>query len=129
MNIPLLIGGVLGLLSVIMAAYVDHVLVLYLTGKPLSSVLVAIRYHQLYALAVSLIGLTLPWQMHNQVKSWLTRTAYLFSVGIILFSFSIYISAIFNILGIIRLAPVGGILLIVGWLCLIRAALFRINTL
>lgn len=44
-DIPLLIGAVLGLLSVMIAAYIDHTLALHLTGKSLSSLLTAVRYH------------------------------------------------------------------------------------
>jgi len=127
MNIPLFIGAVLGLLSVMIAAYIDHTLALHLTGKPLSSLLTAVRYHQLYALVISMIGLSLPWQMNSRVKSWLTRVSYLFAVGVILFSFSIYISSLFNLPGIIYLTSMGGIVLMVGWLGLIRTALLRMK--
>ena len=122
MNLPLMYGAVLGLSSVMIAAYVDHSLALYLTGKQLSSVLTAVRYHQLYALVISMIGLILSFQMNNRMKSWLTRAAYVFSTGVILFSFSIYISSLFNMPGFLYLTPVGGIMLMVGWVALIRTA-------
>lgn len=60
-------------LSVMIAAYIDHTLALHLTGKPLSSLLTAVRYHQFYALVISMIGLILPWQSNSRVKSWLTN--------------------------------------------------------
>jgi uncharacterized membrane protein YgdD (TMEM256/DUF423 family) len=122
MNLPLLIGAILGLLSVIAAAYVDHSLALHLTGKQLSSVLTAVKYHQLYSIVISMIGVTLPLQINNMVKSWLVRSTYLFSIGIILFSFSIYISSLFDLSGVLYLTPVGGIILMTGWVGLIRTA-------
>ncbi len=127
MNLTLLTGAILGLFSVMMAAYVDHSLALHLAGKQLTSVLTAVRYHQLYALVISMIGLILPLQMNNRVKSWLVRTAYIFSIGVILFSFSIYISFLFNMTGILYLTPVGGIILMVGWVGLIRTAILHVN--
>ncbi len=127
MNIPLLFGAILGLLSVIVAAYLDHTLAIYLTSKSLNSMLTAIKYHQLYALLVSVIGLSLFLQANSRLKLWLTITAYLFSSGIILFSFSIYASIIFNIRGIIYLTPVGGMILMLGWISLIRIALLKMK--
>jgi len=126
MNILLFIGGILGLLSVMMAAYIDHALIAYLTEKSLNSMLTAVRYHQFYSIIICILGLALPLQTNSRIKSWLSRTAYLFLIGLILFSFSIYISSLFNVVGIIYLTPVGGIVLMVGWLSLIRTALLRI---
>jgi uncharacterized membrane protein YgdD (TMEM256/DUF423 family) len=125
MNKILLLGAVLGLLSIMIAAYVDHSLALHLTGKPLHGLLTAVRYHQLYAIVISMIGLTLPLQVNSRIKSWLARSAYVFTVGILLFSVSIYISAMTGITGITYLTPIGGIILMIGWGCLIRTALLR----
>jgi uncharacterized membrane protein YgdD (TMEM256/DUF423 family) len=127
MNIILFIGAVLGLLSMMMAAYVDHSLAVYLTGKSLSAILTAVKYHQLYAIVICVLGLSIPWQINHRIRHWLTRTAYIFSVGVILFSFSIYFTSILHITGVVYLTPVGGVLLMIGWVCLIRAALLRIK--
>lgn len=124
MNFILLQGAILGFLSVIIAAYFDHS-ALYLTFKQLSSVLTAVRYHQLYSIVICGIGLALPLQKNNRIKSWLNTSAHIFYVGIILFSFSIYISAFFNLPQILYLTPVGGILLMVGWISLIRTAMLK----
>jgi uncharacterized membrane protein YgdD (TMEM256/DUF423 family) len=53
------------------------------------------------------------------------RSAYIFAAGIILFSAGIYCSTILGIAGTVYLTPVGGVLLMAGWGCLIRAALLR----
>ena len=127
MNIILLFGAILGLSSMMMAAYVDHSLALYLTDKSLSGVLTAVRYHQLYAIVVAMIGLSLPLQFNNRIKSWLSRAAYLFAIGVLFFSFSIYFSIIWGVVRIIYLTPIGGVLLMIGWACLIRSALLRMK--
>ncbi|MBA3662076.1 MAG: DUF423 domain-containing protein [Gammaproteobacteria bacterium] len=127
MNFILLIGAILGLLSVIIAAYVDHYLGLHLTGKSLNGMLTALRYHQLYAIVICIIGLSLPGQVSDRIKFWLTTSAYTFSLGILLFSFSIYLSSIFHIRGIVYLTPVGGVLLMTGWALLIRSALWKMK--
>ncbi|HEX4046091.1 MAG TPA: DUF423 domain-containing protein [Gammaproteobacteria bacterium] len=127
MNVILLLGAALGLSSIMMAAYVDHSLALYLSGKSLKGLLTAVRYHQLYAVVVCMIGLALTSQSNIRMKAWLIRSAYIFSIGIFSFSFSIYFSAMVGVSGISYLTPVGGILLMIGWGCLIRAALLKMS--
>lgn len=127
MNVILLFGAILGLSSIMMAAYVDHSLALHLSGKSLSEILTAIRYHQLYAIVICVIGLSSSMQISNRLKSWLIRSAYVFLIGVLLFSFSIYLSVIFSVDNFTNLIPLGGILLMAGWGCLIRAALLKMK--
>lgn len=123
MNKILLSGAILGLLSVLMAAYVDHSLSLALTDKARHSVSVALKYHQLYAIVITIIGLIIPLQTNQRMKSWLTRSAYVFIAGTLLFSFSIYLALITGVLGVLRFTPMGGLILMLGWCCLARIAL------
>jgi uncharacterized membrane protein YgdD (TMEM256/DUF423 family) len=125
MNKILLSGAILGLLSLMMAAYVDHSLSLTLIGKARHSIVVAVRYHQLYSIMITIIGLIIPLQANQRMKSWLIRSAYVFIVGILLFSFSIYLASIMGILGLLHFTPIGGVILMLGWGCLIRTALLR----
>lgn len=127
MNIILLLGAALGLSSVMMAAYVDHSLALYLSGKSLRGLMTAVRYHQLYAVVVCMIGLSLSSQINIRMKAWLIRSAYIFSIGVFSFSFSIYFSTMTDVTGISYFTPVGGILLMIGWCCLIRSAFLKMN--
>ena len=123
LNPILLSGAILGLLSVIMAAYVDHSLSLKLADKSLHGVLTALRYHQLYAIVISMIGVVIPCMTNARVKFWLAISAYIFLTGIIFFSFSIYFSVFFDIKSILYVTPIGGIVLMLGWISLIRSAL------
>jgi uncharacterized membrane protein YgdD (TMEM256/DUF423 family) len=127
MNKILLSGSMLGLLSVMMAAYVDHSLSLTLAGKARHSISVAVRYHQLYAIVITVIGLIIPLQANQRMKSWLIRAAYVFITGILLFSFSIYFVSITGVSGLLNFTPVGGVFLILGWVFLIRTALLKIK--
>lgn len=125
MNLILLIGALLGITSVMMAAYVDHLVVLYMSGNVLASLKTAVRYHQLYAMMICMIALLLPHQNNRQIKSWLASTAYFFLMGVLLFSGGIYISSFTGVAGFLLLTPIGGIVLMAGWGCLIRTALLR----
>ncbi len=127
MNKILLSGAILGLLSVTMAAYVDHSLSLTLAGNARHSISVAVRYHQLYAIVITIIGLIIPLQANQRTKSWLIRAAYVFITGILLFSFSIYCVSITGISGLLNFTPVGGVILMLGWVFLIRIALLKIK--
>lgn len=121
-NKILLSGAILGLASVLMAAYVDHFLSHMLNGKSLHSITTAVKYHQLYAVVITILGLIIPLQENQKMKSWLNYSACLFITGILLFSFSIYISSMTGMLALLHFTPVGGVILMTGWVCLIRAA-------
>jgi uncharacterized membrane protein YgdD (TMEM256/DUF423 family) len=122
MNIILLIGAVFGLSSVMMAAYVDHSLAMTLTGKSLNAVQTALRYHQLYAIIISLLGLFSPTFLY---RKWLSSAAYVFSLGLLSFSFSIYLTYIWHVSGLLYFTPLGGLLLMLGWVLLIVNAILR----
>ncbi|MDR3477739.1 MAG: DUF423 domain-containing protein [Gammaproteobacteria bacterium] len=125
MNVILLLGAILGLASVIMGAYIDHGLAPHLSDKSLSQVLTAVRYHQSYAIVICAIALSLSARINPKIKWWLTLSAYLFLIGILLFSFSIYLSVILSASQWLSLAPWGGSTLMLGWVCLIRVAFVK----
>lgn len=122
MNKILLLGAVLGLSSLIMGAYIDHGLSAHLTGKELQSLLTASRYHQLYAVIISMIGFLISFIKGGNI---ITVAGYLFITGILFFSFGIYVATIFNLPEIMRIVPLGGFILMVGWCCLIVASLSK----
>lgn len=123
MNFTLLSGAVLGFLSVLIAAYIDHAVAPHVATTTLNSLLTAIRYHQLYAVIISVMGIVLPLQTNSRIKRGLMRTANIFLVGVLLFSFSIYAVHLCHFQNAIRLTPVGGVILMLGWLGLIWMAL------
>jgi uncharacterized membrane protein YgdD (TMEM256/DUF423 family) len=127
MNIILLAGALLGLASVVMAAFVDHALAQQLSGRALAALLTALRYHQLYSIMIVMLALTLQVVRHDQLKIWLTAAAWIFVAGVLAFSFSIYAASVTGIAAITYLTPCGGILLMAGWLVLARAALFKVK--
>lgn len=121
-NFILFIGALLGLISMMMGAYLDHSLIYQLDTKSLSMAKTALYYHQLYAVMISLLGC--PGRSSHQ-SLLLKFAAYLFIIGTILFSFSIYLT-IFTKLSIwLKLTPLGGMLLIIGWATLACSAFKR----
>lgn len=114
-NYILLIGALLGLTSVGAGAYVDHVLVHAVDEKTLSMIKTALHYHQLYAVIISAIGLV---HCLKNDAILLKLSAWLFIIGTVLFSFSIYLKALTGTIAWIKLTPIGGTLLMVGWVLL-----------
>lgn len=126
MNIILFLGAFLGLVSMVMAAYIDHALGLTVSDKVLKGLLTAVRYHQIYSVMLCLIGLSLVWHVDSEIKKWLYRSAFLFFIGVMTFSFSIYLAAIFDLTWITHATPVGGFVLMLGWLALMRLAVLSV---
>lgn len=112
----LVAGGVLGLTSVMMGAYIDHGLAASLSTKELLSMTTAVRYQQFYALVITLLAIIKP-----NANRFLACANISFLVGLLLFSVSIYVGIIFNMHDVMRAAPLGGFILMLGWVCLIGA--------
>ena len=117
----LIIGALLGFFSVAFGAYSEHGLRPKVSDEEFRMLMTAIRYNQVHALMISVLGLiTLPSSFLN--IHLFRRSGFLFIVGTILFSFSIYTSVGLQIPSLLYLTPVGGITLMVSWLSLAYAA-------
>lgn len=124
MNIPLLIAALLGLSSVLLGAYGDHVLVMQLSAHDAASWSTALSYHQMYALV--LLGLALfHWlKLSTSARLSLHFISGGFTLGIILFSGSIYFRLFTGNIALNFLTPYGGMVLILSWGALIVFSLF-----
>ena len=109
MNITLLIGAILGFISVAFGAYAEHGLRPGLDDEIFRHVMTAIRFNQVYALVVTGLGLALYAPMASGLHRHLGRVGYVFSLGTVLFSFSIYASAQLGMPSLTYATPVGGI--------------------
>jgi uncharacterized membrane protein YgdD (TMEM256/DUF423 family) len=114
-----ILGGLFGLLGVGMGAFGAHALEGTLKANGRQSVYdTAVQYQFIHALAILFVS--------SAIRRWpggLTRAAgILFIIGTVFFSGSLYILAIFDVPIMGAVAPIGGIALILGWLCLILMA-------
>ena len=111
-------------LAVILGALGAHALKSVLPEAQLASFETAVRYHIYHSLALLLVVV-----LANQMGKSLKVTLWLFALGTLLFSGSIYCLASIPLHGLeaIRflgpITPVGGLLLIAGWISLAIAAL------
>lgn len=115
----LLLGTILGLLSVILGAFGAHGLKALVSAEAVQSYETGVRYQMYHALLLLVIG------SHSFVtQKSKTIIFYLVLSGILLFSGSIYGLATntltaFNFKSIAFVTPIGGLLLILSWLVLL----------
>lgn len=116
----LLAASLLGAMAVLLGALGAHLLKGNISSDEFNSFETGVRFQMYHALAL----LALAALAGKAKKSIMELAFYIFLAGIVFFSFSIYLFAGLNILGIEinkafrLLTPVGGILLTIGWLLL-----------
>ena len=127
-NMILVCGALLGFFSVAFGAYSEHSLRPIVTDEIFRSLMTAIRYNQINAVIISAIGIAiaiggkLPLQNLGEMRTF-RLSGYLFILGTLLFSFSIYLSVIINLPNLVYLTPFGGITMMIAWLTLVVSAL------
>ena len=118
MRIIIAIAAVFGLLAVIAGAAGTHALRDTLDASALRTFETAARFQMYHALALLAVGiLSMRWQ-----TGILAVSTALFTLGILLFSGSLYILALSGIGIFGAIAPIGGISLMAGWAFLAIAA-------
>tara|TARA_R110002050_G_scaffold204327_1_gene339541 strand:+ start:29060 stop:29449 length:390 start_codon:yes stop_codon:yes gene_type:complete len=117
-------AGIFGVFAVIMGAMGAHALKEILSPATLQSYLTGARYNMYHALALLAIAANAP---HLNTK-WMKNGVLLIMFGTVIFSGSIYLLATSTITGISLKAvlgpatPIGGLLLITGWISIAIAA-------
>jgi uncharacterized membrane protein YgdD (TMEM256/DUF423 family) len=125
MNRLLLAAALLGFLSVAIGAAAEHALRPGLDEETWRWVMTAIRYHQVGALAALAVALASWITLPSPALRRLRLAGWLFIAGTVLFSFSIYATALTGIEGLTYITPFGGTTLMVAWLVVAWAALVR----
>ena len=113
------IAATFGLLAVIAGAAGTHALRDTLDGGALRTFETAARFQMYHALALLAVGI-LAMRWHTR---WLTASTIFFTLGVLLFSGSLYILALSGIGIFGAIAPIGGVSLMAGWASLVVAAL------
>lgn len=107
------LGAFIALLAVILGAFGAHALKDKLSPAQLASFEVGVRYQMYHAFALILVAL-----LHERAAIRITTPAALFSVGIVLFSGSIYLLATVGWKFLGPVTPLGGLCLMAGWIAL-----------
>jgi uncharacterized membrane protein YgdD (TMEM256/DUF423 family) len=117
MRLWLGIAAVNGALAVAAGAFAAHALKARLTPDMLAIWETGARYHMVHALAMGLAALA--------GSRWPPA---LFAGGIVLFSGSLYGLALSGMTWLGAITPLGGVLLIAGWVCLALSSFLKKKT-
>ena len=105
-----------GASSVIFGAVLAHVLKSSIDLSDLETIETAVFYQFIHTLAILILAI----KLKNRISNVINWSVYLFIAGVILFSGSLIIYAFTKVGFLVFITPVGGMLLILGWLNLAR---------
>ena len=114
----LLVGAVNGFLAVLAGAFGAHFLRATADAKALDVFQTAANYHLVHALAVVAASFAAQGAAAKRAK----LAAWLFTVGMALFSGSLYFTVIARSDAVVLVTPLGGLSLLAGWVTLALAA-------
>lgn len=106
------IGGLFGALAVALGAFGAHVVKPILDPQLYENYQTAVQYHMYHTLA--LIGVAILSQRFPQRKL-LSWSGWLFIVGIIIFSGSLYVLSLSGLRFLGAITPIGGVAFVVAW--------------
>jgi uncharacterized membrane protein YgdD (TMEM256/DUF423 family) len=108
------LGAWLGALGVAAGAFVAHFLRGRLAPEMLYVFSTGVWYHLIHALALLVVA----WATTRWPRTATTLAGWLFVVGTVLFSGSLYLLGLTGIQGFGYVTPLGGVAFIAGWLAL-----------
>ena len=113
MNTPFIILAALnGFIAVTLGAFAAHSLKNSLTPELLNTFQTGVQYHMYHALALFGVGLL---ALHFPGNTLLRTSGYLFLLGILFFSGSLYALSLSGIRWLGAITPIGGVMFLAGW--------------
>ena len=123
----LIIAALLGASAVMSGAFGAHALQGVLSDQARGWYDTAVIYHTNHALALLACGLLGQHVGKGAGSSWLFAAGVCFTLGVLVFSGTLYAMAFTGITKLGMITPIGGLFLIVAWLCLAVSA-SRLNS-
>ena len=118
-RIFLAIASSLGGIAVVLGAFATHSLKNHLSDRALAIWETGTKYQMYHALALILVALLIS-RFPNSTP--LIVAGFAFIAGIFIFSGSLYALSLSGIKWLGAITPLGGVALIIGWICLTIAA-------
>jgi uncharacterized membrane protein YgdD (TMEM256/DUF423 family) len=113
------LGAGFAALAVITGAFGAHALKARLSEEMLATYEVAVRYQIYHAFGLIVVS----WAASQWNSGLISTAGWLFVAGILIFSGSLYILSLTGIRWLGAITPIGGLAMIVGWLCLVWVAI------
>ena len=110
-----ILGSSFAMVGVIAGAFGAHGLKGRISSGMLETFEVAVRYQMYHALGL----LAVAWAISQWSSQLIHIAGWSFVIGILIFSGSLYILSLTEIRWFGAITPIGGLVLIVGWVCLI----------
>ena len=123
MKLVLTVAAISGLLAVMLGAFGAHALKGIISPEMLEVYKTGVQYQFYHTFALLSVGILMHF---NQSKA-LTWSAWLFILGIILFSGSLYMMAISGVKALGFITPFGGVTWMAAWILLILHSSKRIK--
>ena len=123
-RLTLMIAAVAGFTGVGLGAFGAHGLKTVLSPDMMTVWQTAVQYHLVHAVVL----LALAFGLSTTSEKWLGRSAIMITLGLLLFSGSLYAMALSGIRPLGIITPFGGISWLIGWALLIPAALSMSKT-
>ncbi|MEC7642441.1 DUF423 domain-containing protein [Idiomarina sp.] len=114
----LIIAAIYGAVSVALGAFAAHGLKSRLSEQLLAVFQTGVTYQFYHTLALLLAGLWLRFAP----SPWVAAAGIFWALGVVLFSGSLYALALTSIKWFGPITPLGGLLFILGWICLLVGA-------
>ncbi|NQZ03846.1 DUF423 domain-containing protein [Idiomarina sp.] len=114
----LIIAAIYGAVAVALGAFAAHGLKSRLSEQLLSVFQTGVTYQFYHTLALLLAGLWLRFAP----SPWVAAAGIFWALGVVLFSGSLYALALTSIKWFGPITPLGGLLFILGWICLLVGA-------
>ena len=112
------VAAVAGGIGVALGAFGAHALKSRVAEELLSVFEIGVRYQIYHAFALFVVA----WAAGRLRGNWINAAGWLFTVGIILFSGSLYLMTLTGERWFGAVTPIGGLCLILGWTALVVAA-------
>jgi uncharacterized membrane protein YgdD (TMEM256/DUF423 family) len=112
------LGAVSAFIGVAAGAFGAHALKTRLTPDMLGVFEVGVRYQMFHALALFACA----WALTRWPGTLAIASGWLFVIGTLIFSGSLYLLALTGMRWLGAITPLGGLALLAGWLCLAAAA-------
>ena len=112
------VACLLGFAGVALGAFGAHALASITTASRLETWATAVDYHLFHTLAI----LALSALFGGKTSVWLQRALFAFTAGIFVFCGSLYLLVITDVGILGAVTPIGGVLLLMGWICAFAAS-------
>ncbi len=112
------IGAIAGAVGVLLGAFGAHGLKSRVDPDLLAVFETGVRYHMYHALALLAVG----WAATRWPGAWVSASGWLFLIGIVVFSGSLYLMTLTGARWLGAITPLGGLAFISGWVALAVAA-------